>query len=115
MSTREKTLRFATALLAPVFTSLLLATGGAVAAKPDVRTIAVRYGDLDLSRDEGVRVLYGRLRAAAANVCGPRTYRDLATLRLWRECRDQTLERAVGQIGNPRLAALHDGKFAHKS
>jgi UrcA family protein len=115
MSAHAKTLRFGTVLLAPVFTSLLLATGGAVAAEPDIRTVAVRYGDLDLSRDEGVRALYGRLRAAAANVCGPRTYRDLATLRLWRECRDETLGRAVGQIGNPRLAALHDTKFAHKS
>ena len=31
----------------------------------------VKFGDLDISRTQGATVLYGRIRAAAKNVCAP--------------------------------------------
>jgi UrcA family protein len=102
-------------LLAAAAASLLLATGQAVAADTDVRTTTVRYADLDLYSDAGVQALYGRLRAAAARVCGPRASRDLYMQQLWRECRDDTLARAVSQLGNVKLAALHGRTSARQS
>jgi UrcA family protein len=93
-------------VLAAAALGLVLAAGSASAGS-DVHAVAVRYGDLDLSGEEGVRALYGRLEAAADRVCGPRSQRDLGVYRLWRNCRDDALARAVTQIGNARLAALH--------
>jgi UrcA family protein len=94
---------------------LLLAAGPVTAAKPDVRAVAVSYADLDLASDAGVRTLYGRLRAATQKVCGPRPGHDLAMQRLWRDCRDDTLGRAVGQLGNAKLAALHEQRSSRHS
>jgi len=89
---------------------VLVAPAGAVAEAPDTPAVAVRYGDLDLGRDTDVQALYTRLRAAAARVCGPVETRDLARHAAWRECRDSALARAVDQLGNARLAALHRGR-----
>jgi UrcA family protein len=73
-----------------------------------VPELAVAYGDLDLTKPEGVQALHRRLTAAAERVC-PRTdvlvkQTDKAAAR---ECRKQALEHAVREIGSPELAALH--------
>jgi UrcA family protein len=115
MSTQLKTPRYGSAFLGAAFASLLLATGQAAAAGPNVRSVAVRYGDLDLASDAGVRALYARLRSAAANVCGPGADRDLAMRQAWQACRDEALGRAVSQLGNARLAALHGDRHAGQS
>lgn len=106
MSTKWKFSRRVSGLLAAAVAGLVLATGGA-AAEGEVRSVAVRYGDLDLSREAGVRVLYGRLQAAAESVCGRDELRDLRRHQSWLECRDAALARAVDALGNARLAALH--------
>jgi UrcA family protein len=73
-----------------------------------VPTIAVEYGDLDLTKPEGVRVLHRRLTAAAERVC-PRTdvYLSAQDRFAARACRKQALEHAIREIGSPELAALH--------
>jgi UrcA family protein len=60
-----------------------------------VRTTVVRYGDLDLTRDEGVRALYARLRAAASRVCEPLEPRDLHLRQVHAECYQAALDDAV--------------------
>lgn len=72
-------------------------------------SVLVRYGDLDLSRDEGARALYARLRAAAHRVCAPLDSYDLHTQQLQRECYKTTLADAVKRLNSERVAALHDG------
>jgi UrcA family protein len=73
-----------------------------------VPEVAVEYGDLDLTKPEGVQALHRRLKAAAERVC-PRTDGrvKLEQKILARECRKQALEHAVREIGSPELAALH--------
>jgi UrcA family protein len=103
--------RRAAALVAFSFT---VATAGATPPPPvDARdgtvreTVAVPYGDLDLTTDAGARVLYARLTSAAGRVCG---FADARELSLWvrvRHCREQALAAAVARIDAPRLTALH--------
>lgn len=102
-------------LLGAAFVGLLIAAGNAAGAASDVRSVAVRYGDLDLGREAGVQALYGRLRAAAASACGRQELRDLRQRQQWRECRDAALARAVSELGNARLATLHREKQARES
>ena len=47
----------------------------------------VHYGDLDLSRADGVRTLDHRLRAAIERACGPASPADPVGTRAVRECR----------------------------
>lgn len=85
---------------------------GALTAGPKnasgIPVLAVEYGDLDLTTAKGVQALHRRLTTAAKRVC-PRT--DVVVNALdrvaARECQKQALDRAVNEIGNPDLAALH--------
>jgi UrcA family protein len=80
-----------------------------VTGSPEPLSVLVRYGDLDIGRDEGARVLYGRLRMAARRVCEPLGAYDLHTQQLQRHCYATTLADAVRRLNSERVAALHDG------
>lgn len=84
--------------------------GRSASPQGDALTTVVRYGDLDLSRDEGARALYARLRAAASRVCEPLDSRDLRFQQLQAECYQKALSDAVRQSGSERLAVLHSGR-----
>lgn len=97
------------AALAIVALAGMLASGALTAGpKSDIPALAVEYSDLDLATAKGVQALHRRLTTAAKRVC-PRT--DVVVNALdrvaARECQRQALDRAVNEIGNPDLAALH--------
>lgn len=100
--------------LAVLLTAAVVAVQPGQAAYPDSetveRSISVRFADLNLDNDDGVAALYRRLRLAAESVCGPQSLRAagaLMTLRANRQCYDQTLDRAVAEIGHAALEDLH--------
>lgn len=99
----------ALAALGALTTAALLAPMVAAAAQPDsdVPRTAVQYSYHDLASDAGTRALYQRIRNAARTVCPAYDPRDLAAFEYSRECQQQAVARAVREIGNERLAALH--------
>lgn len=73
-----------------------------------VRSIVVDYSDLDLSRPEGAATLYRRIKAAARTACGPRPDpQRLHERRLFQDCFDQAVARAVERVDRTALSALH--------
>jgi UrcA family protein len=68
----------------------------------------LRYHDSSLGTDAGITALYHRIKVAAHAVC----YQSLPVRvpprndRL-QQCRDFTVDAAIVQIGNTRLAAVH--------
>jgi UrcA family protein len=85
----------------------IMAAGAAGAASlGDVPSVVVKYSDQSLATDEGVHALYRRITHAAEQVC-PDATRDLSRQVRVSQCRDQAIARAIRQIGNSRLAALH--------
>lgn len=76
--------------------------GFAAAAPGEVRRQVVRFADLDLTRPAGARELYQRIRYAARNVC--ETYDHLGRDR---DCVEQAIARAVGDVGVPLLTTRH--------
>jgi UrcA family protein len=82
----------------------LTVPGIRLAADPDVRTMVVRYGELNLQSDEAIVILYKRIAAAADYVCSPAVYRaNLGVIAKWRDCHRSAISRAVADIGQPRL------------
>jgi UrcA family protein len=103
---------FTTLAAAAALCAVALATARPALAA-DVPRVTVQYGDLNLASTPGVTQLYGRIRSAAATVCGtPPDIRDLNRGALWVSCRDQAIANAVLAVGNPALTALHTGKPA---
>ena len=85
--------------------------GSVVAATPndDVPRISVRYDAKVLGSDDGARVLYRRIVNAAERVCPDMSADPHFVSRAAQICRNEAILRAVRQIDNPRLAAIHDG------
>ena len=80
-----------------------LPTQGSVAG--GTRQVLVRFGDLDLSKIEGVTSLYMRLRHAANYVCEP-----LGTqwpLTRYHACVDKAFGEAVATVNRPLLSQYY--------
>jgi len=90
----------------------VMAAGAASAASPasDVPTVVVKYSVESLATDEGVYALYRRITRAASQVCPEAPMRSLSLRTKVEQCRNQAIARAVRQIDNSRLAALHAGR-----
>jgi UrcA family protein len=74
----------------------------------DVPQQKVRFGDLDLSTQAGVRTLYARIRKAAENVCGPATRPGSKIVsEAWQDCVAGAVSRAVHTIDNRSLTAYY--------
>ena len=71
------------------------------------RTVVVRYGDLDLSKQAGIDTLYQRIRAAAHSACGTPDIRNRNEFRSFQSCYDEALDNAVAATGSMSLAATH--------
>lgn len=76
-------------------------------------TAVVRYNDLDLSTEQGAKVLYLRILGAAERVCPDANNRDLAAMHERETCRHDAISSAVQAVSSPRLAALASTHWKH--
>ena len=104
--TIRKLLHSSLAGIALAAAAAVLASPAAPAATPAIRTLTVRYADVDLSTTQGVAALYRRLQGAARFVCGE-SDNSLAQQRSWNDCYRRAVGDAVGAVDNPRLTALY--------
>ncbi len=72
---------------------------------------SVSYADLNLENEEGVRVLYRRLKRASKEVCGAPSGSLEAILAVHeiRRCYLETLSNAVDKFDNEDLTRIHAG------
>ena len=68
----------------------------------------VRFTQHDLATDTRVAVLYGRLQAAARDVCSSHRGRDVKSMKMYRACYSNALEDAVNTVNAQTLTALHN-------
>jgi UrcA family protein len=91
-------------------TLLITASDMAVARDDEAPSVAVRYHDLNLNSREGIASLYGRIRAAAVNVCESVEGPQLVNRVFWREwnaCINHAVANAVRDVHNENLSAYH--------
>jgi UrcA family protein len=88
------------------------AAGAPTAAVPRV---TVRVGDLDLESRAGIAALYQRLSRASRAVCASLDGRTLRERQAYEQCRRDSIERAVHDVGNSDLLALHGARTARRT
>lgn len=104
---------------ASILAAGFIALGGAAAVPAQAAEPAqshakiVRYGDLNLDSEQGAKVLYTRIRGAAANVCFSLDGRNLIEKTLWQRCFDRAVASAVEQVNQIRVTALHNQIVNH--
>ncbi|MFN4239244.1 MAG: UrcA family protein [Erythrobacter cryptus] len=99
-------------LLLPALGLVLAAAAIPAPALAETASIAVPYGDLDLTRAAGRKALDQRLARAMRQVCGGAApLRDLARMRAYRSCLAETRRAATAQV-ELALEAAHARRVA---
>jgi UrcA family protein len=85
------------------------------AAADDIETVSVvvKFGDLNVSNPQGAATLYGRIAAAAYNVCGSYNSNDVfhhGTRERVNACVHNAIADAVTRVGHPGLFAVYNAK-----
>jgi len=83
--------------------------GAAQPTLSDLPSVTVHFAELNLLSPDGVKVLYGRIKSAARDVCG-------TSFSLWdgrrpftmQACYRETVDHAVRDVNSPKLTALHE-------
>lgn len=73
-------------------------------------TRVVKFGDLDLNRNEGAAALYSRINEAAREVCQPLSVWALSLLAQMNECRHQAIAHAVADVNSSALTKYYQTK-----
>jgi UrcA family protein len=74
----------------------------------DAPQIHVKYADLNINTPAGATVLYLRIRAAADQVCGVRTTRELERIGPAKACAEHAVGIAVAAVNAPTLTQLYE-------
>ena len=104
----------AAATLTAVSACLIVGTAHA-ASSAGAPSVTVRYGDLNLSSEQGANALYARVAYAARQVCGRNGLdaRDLAAFAAERACESQAISQAVHDVRAPQVAAIFAARHQH--
>jgi len=107
------TTKFASIFAALAFT--VAAFGSASAQEPTLSltepgalSVRVAYGDIDLSRAEGVAEMSARIEKALKAVCGSSRGSANAVRTMVAKCRKKALTNAIADINAPLLTALYN-------
>jgi UrcA family protein len=107
-SVRSKlTSRRRSLILAGAIAAAGLATTSFAAPPANVRSVSVRYTDLDLTTAKGADRLYRRIASAAREVC-PGVYSPNPGVAAdARHCEATAIANAVSKVNNAKLALVH--------
>ncbi len=93
----------------------VLAFSGIVSAgiPKDLPSVVVKYGDLNLATQSGVKSLHSRIRNAAEQVCSPLNSRILGLREQYEICVSDAMKQSIADVGNPNLSQFHrhGGRF----
>lgn len=84
------------------------AAASPAAESPELRSITVKYADLNLSSPEGAAALYGRIRAAARSVCSTSGDKSLSSWAGTEACVRKSTADAVTKVNAPALFVVYN-------
>jgi UrcA family protein len=113
LSSKRTPARYTLACMAAFAASTVSMTALADSSTDAVPTLAVRYGDLDLSTEQGASALYHRIVSAARQVCDNSDNRDLQRFTASEKCQAKAIEQAVSDVHSPKLAMVLAAHNAH--
>jgi UrcA family protein len=74
-----------------------------------IHSISIQYATAELNSEKGRTNLYGKIRQAAEEVCGPAGLREAGSLTMAsrnRRCIEEAMSAAIGQVESSQLAAV---------
>ena len=79
----------------------------------EIPSVVVKYGDLNLATQSGVKSLHSRIRNAAEQVCSPLNSRVLGLREQYERCVSDAVSQSVADVGNTNLSQFHryGGRF----
>jgi UrcA family protein len=83
----------------------------AVAPNAEIVSVAVPYGDLNLSSEAGAQIMLQRIHNAAVTICGTESGSILDRVMVYEPCADGITYRAVARFDNPIVSALNDRRM----
>ena len=94
-----------------------LAVNQASAAPSDeaVKSVVVRFSDLDLSQPQDARTLYARIQRAAHEACGDAESADLARFARYHNCIQQAVTNAVAAVNARQVTEIHEAQGVRQS
>jgi UrcA family protein len=98
-----------TAISCFMSTAALCSAVSTTAEAEDVPHKTVKFNDLDITKPEGAKVLYKRIRAAARQVCEVSTGTDPIMGLATKGCIEKAIDRAVRDVNAPMLTNLRFG------
>jgi len=103
----------ATSLALALLTSGAWSLASTANAAVPLPSKTVRYDDLNLDQARDVVILYGRLQAAAREVCGADTQPGRKFVSAdWKACVATAVDQGVRKVDRPALTAYHAAKTA---
>jgi UrcA family protein len=84
-------------------------SGPAKADDLPLPTKTVQFGDLDISKSEGAKVLYRRIQAAAHEVCGGSIPYGLSASGVQHTCIDKAIDGAIKNVNSVALTQVRFG------
>jgi UrcA family protein len=93
-----------------LFVAALAISGVAAAGLPDSNSVVVRYGDLNLHSQAGVKRLHKRIHNAAESVCSELSTSALSLRSTYEQCVDLAVANGVAAVANPNLSNFHRSK-----
>lgn len=107
----HKTFRVARYVAACAFTALTFGAAAHAGDAPgtvNVAEVTVSYADLNLAKQADAQTLYGRLQRASHRVCIQyKEPRDLRRMRLFNDCYQDALGRAVDSVDQATVHAVY--------
>lgn len=105
--------RHALIAIAALAAALSANVASATTLDAEARQTVVRYSDLDLSRPQDARRLYGRILGAAREVCENFRSADLQRNRIYKQCVGKAVADAVAKVQSAQVAAIADANIQH--
>jgi hypothetical protein len=93
--------------LLPLAAALALSGYASASTPKNLPSVVVKYGDLNLDSEAGVKKLHARLRNAAERVCSPLDSRVLGLREQYERCVTDAITQSVTAVGNPSLIQFH--------
>jgi UrcA family protein len=114
MKTLSISTHLASLITTAIFGALALSCGAVSTAAEigDLPQVLVKFEDLNLATLQGAGALYGRIAAAADEVCQSHAVdsRDLFAQQQLRACVHKAIADAVIKVGQPQLLAIYNAK-----
>jgi UrcA family protein len=114
MKTLSISTHLSSLITSAIFGALALGCGpqSPAAQSGDPPQVAVKFADLNLATRQGASALYGRIAAAADEVCQSNAVesRDLFAQQQMRACVHKAIADAVAKVGQPQLLAIYNAR-----